>query len=214
MVICNAGMVPVQARDSGAGLNAMYHVNWLAKPALLQALIREGVLQPGRTGPIPRVIFVGSESHRSAPPIDFDEAASFRSFPTSQVVAEYGKSKLLLHTWVSEFIRRMGPAEDSGLPLLSVHHLCPGAINSSIAREAPGWMQPLLKITFALFFQAPLKAAEPVIYLAAAPELEGTTGTYLHMKQRKEPSAASRDPELGRRLHELADHLIATRLRA
>jgi hypothetical protein len=82
-------------------------------------------------------------------------------------------------------------------------------MNTNIAREAPALFRPLLGAALALFFRSPEKAAEPVIYLANSPDLEGTTGLYLHLMSEKEKDARARDPELGRRLWESSERALA-----
>jgi hypothetical protein len=57
-------------------------------------------------------------------------------------------------------------------------------------------------------FQAPEKAARPVVYLATAPELAGDTGWYLHLMRRKAASPAATDAENGRRLWETGERML------
>jgi NAD(P)-dependent dehydrogenase (short-subunit alcohol dehydrogenase family) len=114
---------------------------------------------------------------------------------------QYEYSKLCLQTWVEELARRHGG--------IGVHAICPGPVATDLARESPAWVKPVLYPFMRLFFLAPARAAEPVLYLAAAPELEGETGRYLHMTLEKAPAAAARDPELGRRLWAETSALIA-----
>lgn len=211
-LVCNAGLVPAAARQTDHGIDVMVHVNFLGNVMLIDALLEHGVLRP-TTDPEarPRIVVVGSESHRSAPPIDLDNFATPGDYPTKQVVAHYGRSKLLLHTWVQELSRRL--VDDDGVPTVEVHHLCPGAVNSSIANEAPGWMQPVLGVAFKLFFQDPYKAARPVVHLAASSSVAGQTGCYLHLDKRKDPSELVLDEATGTalwdRAHDLADRISA-----
>ena len=83
---------------------------------------------------------------------------------------------------------------------LIVHALCPGAVNSEIAREAPRWSLPLLRVVFALTFQSPERAAEPALYLTCASAEGAQTGTYLHLMQRKAPAPAAIDEVAGEAL--------------
>lgn len=211
-LVCNAGLVPSSARQTEAGLDVMVHVNFLGNVMLIDALLDHEVLRPaaGDTAR-PRIVVVGSETHRSAPPIDLDNFATPGDYPTSKVVAYYGRSKLLLHTWVQELSRRL--VDDDGTPTVEVHHLCPGAVNSSIAREAPGWLQPVVGLAFKAFFQDPYSAARPVVWLATSDAIAGETGVYLHMDRRTQPSDLVLDPATGaalwERAHELADRISA-----
>jgi NAD(P)-dependent dehydrogenase (short-subunit alcohol dehydrogenase family) len=195
-LVLNAGMVPMASRVTDDGVDAMLQVNFLANVRLVDQLLERGVLAPGDT----RIVVVGSESHRSSDAIDPDALAVPRTYTTGQVVAEYGRTKLHLHTWVVELARRVQPG-------ITVHHLCPGAVDSDIAREAPGWSKPLLKVAFRLMFQSPETAARPPIWLVAS--RAANTGRYLHLTTQKEPSAAALDPVMGARLWTAAHDLLA-----
>lgn len=174
-VVLNAGMVANGARVTPHGLDVMLQVNALANVRLVDRLVAEGAIGPGS-----RVVIVGSEAHRSAQPIDWSRLDEPRSYTMSGAVAEYGRTKLVLHTWAAELARRLAPE-------ICVAHLCPGAVASEIAREAPGWANLLLGPVMRLMFQPPEVAARPAISLCATAEVE--PGTYLHLGRRVEPSA-------------------------
>ena len=93
-------------------------------------------------------------------------------------------------------------------PGVSVHALCPGPIASSIAREAPPWLKPILGPVMKGLFRTPKAAAEPVLYLASAPAMEGQTGVYLHMMQEKSMSPEAVDRDNGQRLFDLSAKLL------
>lgn len=198
VLVLNAGMVPMASRASPDGLDAMLQVNALSNVAFVDRLADRGVLAPGA-----RVVVVGSESHRSADPIVWDELGAPRTYGTGQVVTEYGRTKLVLHTWTAELGRRLAPS-------VSVHHLCPGAVASDIAREAPGWSKPLLGPVMRLFFQSPAAAAEPVLWLCAARAVQGETGVYVHLGRRKPASPQATDPDQGRAAWDATHRLLAT----
>jgi NAD(P)-dependent dehydrogenase (short-subunit alcohol dehydrogenase family) len=204
-LVLNAGMVPKASRLSGDGFDAMLQVNFLSNTRLVAGLLESGVLRPST--PAPRIIVVGSESHRSAPAVDPDTITTPRTYGTGEVVAEYGRTKLLLHTWTVELARRLDTPGDH----VAVHHLCPGAVNSDIAREAPGWAMPLLKLSFKLFFQSPEAAARPVIYLTAATDPGARTGVYLHMNTRRDPAPLALDPARGAALWSAVEAIHAAR---
>ena len=204
-IVLNAGVVPLKSRTTAAGFDVMFHVNFLSSVDLIDRLITAGVLRPGRQAP--RIVVVGSDSHRSAGAIRFDELGTPRPYGTSEVVKEYGYVKLLLHTWAVELARRL-----DGVPRIAVHHMCPGAVDTDIAREAPGWMKPLLRVVFKLMFQAPDAAARPVVWLCSSPALDDRTAVYLHLRTSKECGEAARDPMAGAKLWEAA-HALVQRLR-
>ncbi len=206
VVILNAGVVPIRSRQTAAGLDEMFHVNYLGHVALVERLLADGtvpnalICEGKPADPPARLVFVGSESHRSAPAIDWAQFGVPREYGTGEVIAEYGKTKLLVHTYAEELARRL--QWPGGIVDVAVHHLCPGAVDTGIAREAPGWSKPLLRPVMKLFFQSPRRASEPVAWLAASPTIDEESGLYLHLGVRKEASEAARDPAEGERLWE------------
>jgi len=203
LIVCNAAMVAQISRPVKEGLDEMFVVNYFAKFILLNKLVKEGLLN--RTGPtLPRIIIVASESHRNPAGIDWEAFGTYKHYGIRESVAMYGYYKLLLLTMASELSRRLNP--DARVNC-SVFALCPGPVNSNIAREAPALFQPLLKLVFWIFFRSPKKACHPVIYLAASRELEGMTGTYLFLMQQKEMDEKATDPENGKRLWVLSEAL-------
>jgi NAD(P)-dependent dehydrogenase (short-subunit alcohol dehydrogenase family) len=213
IVVCNAGLVLRNGQRSRQGYDVMWTVHYLANHLLLRRLLASGVLpndvfaDNGRHGErVPRVVFVVSEAHRSSTGIDFEHLAGFEAYGPSQALLNYANSKLGLVTFATELARRL---TIDGRPSVAVHALCPGAVASGIARDAPTLTRPLVDSTLKLIFPRPEQAAPPVIYLAAAPELSGETGWYLHLMQRKGPSAAAVDRENGRRLWARGEAMLA-----
>jgi hypothetical protein len=86
--------------------------------------------------------------------------------------------------------------------------LCPGPVNSNIGREAPKIFQPLMKLVFGIFFRSPAKAAVPVVYLAASPDVEGKPSDYLFLMSRTEVDAKASDSANGKRLWEMSEELL------
>ena len=212
--VFNAGVVPVTSRTSKHGLELMFAVNFLAKFVLLNRLLHDGVIpnatygNNSRAEDPPRVIFVSSETHRSSIPIDFDTFGEPIEYGVPDGVKYYGLSKLHLTTFFQELSRRLNPGSNGDNPDVCVHALCPGAVNSNMAREAPTWLKPILKPVMAVFFQSPEKASIPVDYLVASDEMGMKTGEYMHMLRNKESSEASMDPEKGALLWSKTEELL------
>jgi NAD(P)-dependent dehydrogenase (short-subunit alcohol dehydrogenase family) len=203
IIVCNAAMVAKNSRAVKEGLDEMFVVNYFAKFLLAKELSDGNLLNhDGRD--LPRIIFVASESHRNASAYDWDGFGTYEPYGIKQSVAMYGYYKLLLLTMASELSRRLNK---EGNVQCSVFALCPGPVNSNIAREAPRLFQPLLKLVFGIFFRSPKKACSPVIYLAASKELEGSTGNYLFLMQEKAMDGKATDPANGRRLWDLSEQL-------
>jgi NAD(P)-dependent dehydrogenase (short-subunit alcohol dehydrogenase family) len=212
--VFNAGVVPATSRMSKHGLEMMFAVNFLAKFVVLHRLLHDGVVpnaaygNNSRAEDPPRVIFVSSETHQSSIPIDFDKFGDPIEYGVADGVKYYGLSKLHLTTYFQELSRRLNPGGSGGNPDVCVHALCPGAINSNMAREAPTWLKPVLKPVMALFFQSPEKASIPVDYLVASREMGTKTGEYMHMLRIKESSEPSMDPEKGALLWGKTEELL------
>jgi NAD(P)-dependent dehydrogenase (short-subunit alcohol dehydrogenase family) len=215
VAVFNAGVVPATSRTNKHGLDLMFAVNFLAKFVLLDRLLRAGVIpnavygNNSRADDPPRVIFVSSETHRSSIPIDFDHFGEPVEYGISDGVKYYGLSKLHLTTYFHELSRRLNQGVE-GSPDVCVHALCPGAINSNMAREAPAWLKPILKPVMALFFQSPEKASLPVDYLVVSDEMGRKTGEFMHMMRTKKSSEASMDPKKGALLWSKTEGLLRT----
>lgn len=203
IVICNAAIVPRKSRRTKQGFEEMFMVNYLSKFLFINLLLKENIILPGND-PLPRIIFVSSESHRNPRSFDWDGFGTYQPFHVNRSVELYGYYKLMLTTFANELSRRLNT---EGKVNCSVFALCPGPINSNIAREAPSVLRPLLRIIFSLFFRSPEKAAEPVVYLAASPDMEGKAMEYLFLMSRKEMDQKATDPSNGQRLWSLTENL-------
>eukprot|EP01104_Vermistella_antarctica_P009709 TRINITY_DN2515_c3_g1_i1.p1 TRINITY_DN2515_c3_g1~~TRINITY_DN2515_c3_g1_i1.p1 ORF type:complete len:604 (+),score=164.39 TRINITY_DN2515_c3_g1_i1:73-1884(+) len=91
---------------------------------------------------------------------------------------------------------------------VSVFTICPGAVNSNMARESPWWIQPLLFPVMNAFFQSPDTAALPVVSLCGASVLEGHSGYYYHMDNKKEPSPQASSAFNGQTLYDCTVELL------
>ncbi len=212
---CNAGVATPSARRTESGQDEMFMVNYLAKFIMLRRLLEDGTI-PNRAlagNPLPpdalrpRIVFTSSDSHRDSDPIDFGELGVFHPYGVNGGISRYSYYKLVLNTFATELSRRLNP---EGAPVdVSVHAACPGPVNTNIARDAPWLLHVFLKGFFRIFFQSPAKAAPPLVYLASAPEEEGKTNQYLHMMVRREMDEKCYDRQMGRRLWEKTEHIVA-----
>lgn len=204
IVISNAAMVPGQSRKTQQGLEEMFMVNYLSKFMMINGLLKEDCLRKNGNEQ-PRIIIVASESHRHPDAFDWEAFGVYKSYGMTKTVEYYGYYKLLLTTFAFELSRRL---QANGSGPVSVFSLCPGPVNSGIAREAPAIFQPLMKLIFAMFFASPKKAAEPVVYLAVSKDLEGKPFDYLFKMSRKEIDEKASDEENGKKLWKLSEELI------
>ena len=204
IAIVNAAMVPRQSRKTKQGLEEMFMVNYLSKFILLNGLIEEKCFNANGSSS-PRIVIVSSESHRHPDAFNWDGFGVFKDYGMQKTVEYYGYYKLLLTTFARELSRRV---KENGSPAISIFSLCPGPVNSGIAREAPGVFQPIMKLVFALFFKSPVKAAEPVLYLACSKDIEGKPFDYLFRMTRKEIDEKAADEGNGKKLWEISEGLV------
>lgn len=214
ILIDNAGVTPAKARRTPAGIDEMFMVNYLAKYVLARQLLENGIIRNNTyagnalPGLPPKMIYISSDSHQNASAIDFSTFGEFEDYQTpSRGVSLYSYNKLVLNTFVVDLSLRL---RTGAVPDVCVNAICPGPVNSNIIRDAPPLVKALLKLVFLLFFKRPIKAAEPVIYLAAAPEMDGQTGAYLHMNRPKRMDPKVYDREAGLRLWEKSADLVAS----
>lgn len=218
LVICNAGLMPAKAQKTAQGFEVMFAVHYASNHVLLRRLLDAGVIpndvfaRNGRRGTaIPRIVLVSSETHRSSSGIDFDHFGAFVDYGVSDGIARYGDSKLVLCTFAASLGHKL--RMENG-PSVSVHSLCPGPIDSGIVRDAPALLMPLVSTVMRTFFPSPEVAAVAVSYLAAAPELSGDSGWYLHQMRRKRAGALATDPRNMERLWQEGERLLASFINA
>lgn len=200
-VILNAALVPLESRQTAAGFDVMFHVNFLAAVELVEGLLARKLIRSSVPGHPARIVVVSSEAHRSAAP-ELDEFGRYQEYGTKGVMTYYGRSKLYLTAYAWALAAQHDPAE------LGVFTLCPGAVATDLAREAPKWMRVVLDPTMRLLFQAPAVAAEPVTYLCCASALDGQTQRYFHMHRPKDPAAWVLDEGNAAKLAQLARGLL------
>jgi NAD(P)-dependent dehydrogenase (short-subunit alcohol dehydrogenase family) len=201
IVICNAAVVARKGVQTKSGLETMFMVNYLSKFWFIQQLLKNFNTKSSK---IPRIIFVTSESHRNAKEFDTKNFGAFIPHGVGKTVELYGYYKLLLVTFARELSRRLNSEGTN----YSVFALCPGPVNSNIAREAPWLFKPLLRLVFFLFFRSPKKASEPVVFHAASAQQEGKTFDYLFLMERKAIDEKAEDPKNGEKLWKLSEELV------
>ncbi|MBL0310258.1 MAG: SDR family NAD(P)-dependent oxidoreductase [Bacteroidetes bacterium] len=204
VVICNAAVVPLKSRKTKQGFEEMFMVNYLATYLFVRLLIENDLIHLDGTT-IPRIIFVSSESHRNPKEFDWNAFGKYQEYSAGQSVERYGYNKLLLTTFANELSNRLNPSDKIRC---SVFALCPGPVNTNIAREAPAIFKPLLKLIFKIFFRSPKVAVQPLVYFACSPEVNGTTNRYLFLMSEKQVDIKASNRENGKRLWNLSEELL------
>ncbi len=204
VLLDNAGVATAHARKTAQGLDAMFVTNFLSKLVLSLRLLGDGTLRnrtfaaaPPGEGPVPRILFVSSDSHRGASAIDWEEFGRYVDYGVNRAINNYSYFKLVLNTFCVELGRRLAPEGRIDVP---VHALCPGPVNSDIVRDAGPALRAFLKAVFSVVFRSPEVAARPAVYMALDPAFESETARYLHMFNPKRMDDECYDEAQGARL--------------
>ncbi len=211
VVVLNAGIALPGARKTPQGQDTMFMVNYLSNFILLQRLLEDGTIpnntysNNGRSADqLPRILFISSDSHQNASAIDFEEFGTYFEYGVKKAINNYSYFKLLMNTHATELSRRLvrenGP--EAGRPDVSVNVMCPGPVNTDIARAAPFVLRMTLRLIFTIIFQPPKKAAKPCVYMCVHSDFDGTTNKYLHMFNPKRMDEKVYDPKEGQRIWE------------
>ncbi|MDX2443341.1 MAG: SDR family NAD(P)-dependent oxidoreductase [Bacteroidales bacterium] len=203
VVICNAAIVAKKGRKTKHGQEQMFTINYLAKFLFINLLLKNDCINT--TGPnVSRIIFVASESHRNPREFNWTDFGKYIPHSIGKTVELYGYYKLLLVSFAHELSHRLNADKTN----ISVFSLCPGPVNSNIAREAPAIFKPLLKLVFGIFFRSPKKASEPLVYLTASKDVEGKPFDYLFLMERKTIDEKASDKDNGKKLWQLSEELL------
>ena len=206
IALMNAGVMSRRSRETPQGFEVMFAVNFLASRVMIDRWLQDGVIRPSRRADeTPRIIFVASDSHRSAQPIDFDRFGAYTEHGITESMRQYAGSKLVLCTFATELSRRLNPGESVDV---AVHALCPGGVATNIGKDAPRVLKPIANAALRRFFQSPTEAIGPVVYLCCAAEAGSSTGMYLHMMHRKQVSPNASDPDNGARFWKASEALV------
>jgi len=197
-LISNAAMVPLKSRPSPQGLEEMFMVNYLAPFYLISRLVTKQILKKRNS----KIIIVSSESHRDPKAFDWEGFGKYHEYGIKDTVSRYGYFKLLLTTFGNELSRRLNDGEIK----IPIRMLCPGPVNSNIAREAPGWLQPILKGVFSIFFRSPEKASDPIIYFLSEDD-SARPVDYLYLMQPTSMDEKALDHINGKKLWDISQKL-------
>lgn len=187
VLVNNAGILSFRRTLTPGGLERTFAVNVLA-PFLLTELLLP-VLKASAPS---RVVNVGSATHYGGR-VEFDNLQGERAF---RFLRAYSSSKLEVLLLTYEFARRL---DGNGVTVNCVH---PGGIRTRLYDGLPRGFRFVR-----LFMRSPSFGAEPVVRLAAAPELGQVTGRYFDRLQEARSSPASYDPEAAARLWSVCEGL-------
>ena len=187
VLINNAGVFTRERHVTADGMEYQFAVNYLAQFRLaceLAPLLRAGAPS--------RIVNVASMEHYVGR-IHLDDLQLTRGYRGRRA---YRQSKLAVVLFTRELARRL---EGSGVGANAVH---PGVIDTPLLRR----IAPLSRLVRA-FLLTPEAAAESLVYLATAPELESVSGAYFHRIRQVPPARRARNAMTARRLWQASEEL-------
>jgi NAD(P)-dependent dehydrogenase (short-subunit alcohol dehydrogenase family) len=188
ILINNAGVITRRRESTTDGFERQFAVNYLA-PFLLTLRLLDAL----RAGAPSRIVNVSSGAH-AGHRLDFDDLMSEREYRHDRV---YGRTKLANILFTRELARRL---QGTGVTANAVH---PGVIATGLLADYMG-----MSAGRRSFGSTPERGAEPLVYLAASPEVAGVGGRYFDRCTEERSSAASYDEVAARRLWEESARLV------
>jgi NAD(P)-dependent dehydrogenase (short-subunit alcohol dehydrogenase family) len=194
VLVNNAGAVFSQRRVTPEGLELTFALNHMAYFMMTVALVdRLAASTPAR-------IVSTSSSAYQAGSLDFSDLQSAKGYNGWKA---YGRSKLANVLFTRELARRLA---GTGVTANCFH---PGVVATRFGDAAGGLTGRLMPLA-RRFFISPEKGADPILYLASSPEVEGVTGEYFAKHKVVRPSAAARDDAAAKKLWEASDALAGS----
>jgi NAD(P)-dependent dehydrogenase (short-subunit alcohol dehydrogenase family) len=126
--------------------------------------------------------------------LDFDDLQAERKFRSLRA---FGATKAADLLFTFELARRL---HDTSVTANAVH---PGLVRTGLMRQAIAPLRWAIRPISA----PPARAAAAIAPLALSPEFEGTTGRFFHAGHEIDPPAYARDPQVARRLWNVAADL-------
>jgi NAD(P)-dependent dehydrogenase (short-subunit alcohol dehydrogenase family) len=193
VLINNAGVFLPRYTENDAGIEMTLAVNHLGAFQLTE------LLRPRLIESRARVLFVSSDAHRQAKPIDWDDMNCTRAWKGKPVDSNaafqaYNQAKLAVTATAMKLAERTAGTG------MTVNVLTPGPmVMTGMFDELTGWFSWLVKL-MGPFWRSTEKAASIHVYLATSPEVDGVTGWYWKDNRPIKESAVARDPEVRARL--------------
>ena len=194
VLVNNAGAIFLAHRRSVDGIEmtfALNHLGYFLLTTLLLDLLKDST--PAR------IVNVSSSSHWSAGNFSLEDLPKPGSNGRYRA---YGRSKLCNILFTYELARRLA---GSGVTVNALH---PGLVRTGIARNN-GLLGRVVNFFIGVRGVDAAKGAETLNYLAASPEVEGTTGKFFVDCRAVPSSALSYDAGLASDLWGLSDRLTA-----
>jgi NAD(P)-dependent dehydrogenase (short-subunit alcohol dehydrogenase family) len=189
LLVNNAGVWFTDRRESVDGLELTFATN-VVGPYLLTSLLGRALARRGHA----RVVNVVSS-------IAGDYDATDLQFSTRPFkgYAAYAQSKQALRMLTEYFAERFAGTA------VTVNSAAPGFVRTDFNRSAKGLQATMINVSARLFGSSPARGADTTLWVAVAPELEGTTGGYFVNRKAKDSGFhdAAAQADLARRCADL-----------
>lgn len=200
ILVNNAGGVFAERTETADGIEqtwALNHLSYFLLTNLLLDTLRAGGTPERRA----RIVNVASRAHVRVRGLDFDDLEQRRRYFS---FGAYGQSKLANIMFTYELARRLTAA---GEPI-TANVLHPGLVGTGFGHNNDNWLWRFGYRFIDRLALTPAQGADTVLYLAAAPAVEGVTGQYFVKRQPVASSRASHDAAAAQRLWTLSERAV------
>lgn len=194
LLINNAGIHNTRRRLTSDGNEMVFQVNHLASFLLTKKLINN--LKRGAPA---RIIDIGSEAHRFGGLNPDDLIWAKRPY---FALRAYGAANIAKILTVQVFAEQLTGSR------VTVNIMHPGEIRTNIGMNNHLFYQLYNLYVLKWFLKDPARAANAIYYLAAAPELQKTTGKFFNQTIEEKPASYVIKDDLKEKIWKLSEELI------
>lgn len=192
VLVNNAGAYFNRRHERLGEVELTFVINHLA-PFLLTGLLIDRL----RASSPARIVNVSSGAHYYDR-MDFDNLGFQRGYIS---IKAYARSKLANVLFTYELARRLGK---NGITANAVH---PGTVSTDILHSKFSILGPVMQWLINLKALTPTEGAQPLVYLASSPEIEGFSGHYFNRLKAEPSSEISYDEAMAKRLWSESERL-------
>lgn len=192
VLVNNAGALFMTRRQSVDGIEmtfALNHLNYFLLTNLLLDTIKASA--PAR------IVNVGASAHQFARAVNFADLQGRRKYSGWRA---YGQSKLCNLLFTYELARRLN---GTGVTVNALH---PGIVATNFGLST-GWAMRLFNRLMSVVMMRPEQGAQTALYLATAPQLEGSSGKYFVKNKAVRSSKVSYDQSAAVRLWQVSEEI-------
>ena len=200
ILVNNAGGVFAERIETADGIEQTWALNHLSY-FLLTNLLLDALYAGGTPARAARIVNVASSAHLRVRGLDFADLEKRQGYFS---FGAYGQSKLANIMFTYELARRLAAA---GRPV-TANAVHPGLVHTGFGGNNQNWLWRLAYVFINRLALSPAQGADTLIYLAAAPEVEGVTGKYFVKRRPVASSRASLDAAAARQLWAVSEQTV------